>query len=120
MDKERQDLADELEKIRTDFCQYQCETQEKIESKDNIIRQLNEKGRSLVSQLDQLKDELNDGELTRQQLISENNELQKQVMQENIVIPQLESELKTLTQENDYLKLLGKVTLNFIQLEKAL
>ena len=69
---------------------------------------MNDTIRSLRNQVEQLNEELNDGEMLRQQLIQENNELQKQVSHEKVVIPQLESELKTLTQENDYLKLLGK------------
>ena len=64
--------------------------------------------RSLKNQIECLKEELSDGEMLRQQLIQENNELQKQITHENVVIPQLENELKSLTQENDYLKLLGK------------
>ena len=104
MDKERQELSDELDKIRTDFRQYQRETEEQMKSSHHN----NDTVRSLMNQIKCLKEELNDGEIMRQQLIQENNELQKQISHENIVIPQLESELKSLTQENDYLKLLGK------------
>ena len=103
MDKERQDLSDDLAKIRTDFCEYQRETQGKVEQKENLVK-------SLITELDRLKEEMCESDSFRQQLMVENNELQKQITHENVVIPQLESELKTLSQENDYLKLLGKAT----------
>jgi len=64
--------------------------------------------KSLIGELDRLREEMCEGDSFRQQLMAENNELQKQITHENVVIPQLESELKTLSQENDYLKLLGK------------
>ena len=87
---------------------YQHETQSNIEHKEKKIQQLSDNGKCLVSEIQRMKDEIDEGEVQRQQLIIDNNELQKQVMHENVVIPKLESELKCLSEENDYLKLLGK------------
>lgn len=111
MDREREDLNEELNNIKCDYRRFEEEGKQfQVDSaqKGKIIRKLTENGKLLVKEIERLKDELKDGEALRQQLIVENNELQKQVMQENDMIPHLEKELKCLSEENGYLKLLGK------------
>lgn len=61
-----------------------------------------------MKEIERLKDELRETELQRRQLIAENNDLEKKVQYESNAIPQLEKQLKCLSEENQYLKLLGK------------
>ena len=109
VDRERQDLTEELNRIRTDYRHFEEQSKQSENEnikKSKVVHKLTENGQLLVKEIERLKDELKDGEMLRQQLIVENNELQKQITHENDMIPHLENELKCLSEENGYLKLL--------------
>lgn len=69
---------------------------------------MTENGKLFVREIERLRNELNDVQLVRRHLVEESNEMQKKLNFEGNTIPRLEKELKTLSEENNYLKLLCK------------
>ncbi|XP_057309773.1 centromere-associated protein E-like [Hydractinia symbiolongicarpus] len=123
VDHEKQGLTADLQKIKEDFRKYEEEGKRfKVDSiqKGKIIRKLTENGKLFVKEIERLKDELRETELQRRQLVAENNDLEKRVQYEGNAIPQLEKQLKCLSEENQYLKLLADDTKKLSQQEKEI
>ena len=100
-----------MKRIKDDFYKHEEEGKKfKFDSiqKGKVIRKLTENGKLFVKEIERLRNELNDVQLVRRHLVEENNELQKKINYEGEAIPRMEKELKTLSEENNYLKLLCK------------
>ena len=71
---------------------------------------MTENGKLLVVEIERLKAQNKDNDSELLKIIAENNDLRKKLSFENEAIPHLENELRNLAEENQYLKLLCKLS----------
>ena len=116
-------MTDDLKRMREDFHRFQEDGRKfEIDSqqKGRIIRKLTENGKLMVKEINRLREENQRSRMEKLELIQENNEFRRKTNIESDAIPKLESEIKVLNDQNQYLKLLTEDTATLKEQEEKL